>query len=87
MANHNGPIVRGNTFVPIFEDRHNKALRLKLREAMLYNQIEKLVEMRNEDKFSHFKDLSLVTFNIFGFPISKLINPTLNIFQREKYHP
>ena len=88
MASHNsGPVVRGDNFVPIFEDRHNKALPPNLREAMLYSQIEKLVKMRNEDIFSHFKDLSLVTFNTFGFTINELFNPKLNVFQRKKYHP
>ena len=74
MANHNGPLVRWNTLVPIFKDRYNKALCPNPREAMRYSQIEKLLEIKNEDRSSHFKDLNLVSFNIFSFPISKLIN-------------
>ena len=82
MANHNGHAVVWNTLVPIFKYRYNKALRPKLREAMHYCQIEKLVEIRNEDRSSHFKDLSFVSFNIFSFPISELINSRLIVIKR-----
>lgn len=54
-----------------------------MREDMLYSQIEKFVEMRNEDRSPHFKDFNLLSFNIFSFSISKIINPRLNVFQRE----
>ena len=46
MANHNGPVVRWNTLVPIFKYCYKKALCPKPREAMRYSQIEKLMEIR-----------------------------------------